>query len=946
VKFPFPPPGCRVSAKLPLPMSLFPGSMSPRPLALVLCATAAALLLGPSLAGAQPAANQRRNAAPGGQPPGQSARAALAAIASATDPSALKVAPGFRVELLHSVPKEEQGSWVALAVDPRGRITAADQYGSLYRVTPPPIGTSAGAKVERLDAKLPAVNLPPGVTPPPTPKRAQATDGSASPAIGAHGLLYAFGALYVMVDEVPGKQGLWRFRDTDGDDQFDELKFLRPMRGSGEHGPHGLALGPDAESIYFANGNHTDLPVNLERSRAVRWDEDHLLPRMWDARGHAKNKFAPGGYVGRTDRDGRTVELFALGFRNHYDIAFDQNGELFTYDSDMEWDQGTPWYMPTRINHVVSGGDYGWRSGAGRWPAYYADSLPAALDIGPGSPTGTVFGTGAKFPAKYQTALYACDWTYGTLYAVHFTPDGATFRGEPEEFVSGKPLPLTDLAVNPHDGALYFAVGGRRTQAALYRVTYTGGESTAPARPAPPTPEASTRRQLEVLHADGTGPEAIDLAWPHLASPDRFVRFAARVAIERQLPANWADRALNEKNPPAAVEALIALARVGAKSLQPRLLEALGRLEFAPPTAEHRLPLLRAWHLAFTRMGKPDAATCARLAAKFEPLFPDVDPLVNRELLALLVFLDSPAAVAKGVPLLRVAEPTVRTPEEFGSAGLLARNDNYGRVVQKTSANRADRQQIALAYTLRHATAGWTPALRREFFSWFPRTHEWQGGASFAGFLLNIRADALANVPEAVGRAELAELSQPRAPRFSAATMTPKGPGRKYTVDEAVALIGSAKLVGRNFNQGRGMYAATACLACHRLGGEGGSIGPELSGAGSRYSIRDLLENIIEPSKVISDQYGSEQLTLKNGETLAGRVVNEDEATLQVLANPFLPEQLTRVPKTDVTARAPFPVSMMPPGLADALNLEELKDLLAYILAGGNRTDAMFQPPP
>ena len=95
------------------------------------------------------------------------------------------------------------------------------------------------------------------------------------------------------------------------------------------------------------------------------------------------------------------------GRRKHR--AFNRAGELFTYDSDMEWDQGSPWYVPTRIVHAISGGDYGWRSGAGRWPAYYADSLPPVLDVGPGSPTGITFGTKAKFPAKYQRALFACD---------------------------------------------------------------------------------------------------------------------------------------------------------------------------------------------------------------------------------------------------------------------------------------------------------------------------------------------------------------------------------------------------------------------------------------------------------------------------------------------------------------------------------------------------------
>jgi hypothetical protein len=390
----------------------------------------------------------------------------------------------------------------------------------------------------------------------------------------------------------------------------------------------------------------TALPAGFEKSRPVRWDEDHLLPRMWDARGHARDIYAPGGYIARSDPEGKTIELFALGFRNQFDLSFDQNGELFTYDSDMEWDQGTPWYMPTRINHVVDAGDYGWRSGAGRWPDYYADSLGSVLDIGPGSPTGTVFGTGAKFPAKYQTALYAADWTYGTLYAVHLKPDGASFIGEKEEFLSGKPLPLTDLVINPRDGAMYFAVGGRRTQSALYRVTYVGAESTAPAKPPEPTAEAKLRRSLEVLHAEGTGPEAIAIAWPHLASPDRYVRFAARAAIERQPAYHWADRALAEKNPQAAIEALIALARVGEKSRQPKLIEALLRLDFAKQPVALRLPLLRAWQLAFTRMGKPDAATGTRLGHEAAGRLPSGDNALDRQLAQLAIYLGEPTAPA------------------------------------------------------------------------------------------------------------------------------------------------------------------------------------------------------------------------------------------------------------------------------------------------------------
>ena len=875
---------------------------------------------------------------------GQKARAAMAQIAEATPASALQVAPGFKVELLYTVPKDDQGSWVAITTDPKGRLIASDQYGGLYRLTLPPIGTSTGTQIEKLDIDFTKVVKD---TPPPVDPKADGKkkgNDLANVTVGAHGLLYAFDSLYVMVNEGRPRAGVWRVRDTNGDDKFDQFDYIRPIKvGSGEHGTHALVLSPDGKSIYFANGNHTDLPANMEKSRPVAWGEDHLLPRMWDARGHARNKFAPGGYIARMDPEGKTVELFSIGFRNQYDMAFDQNGELFTYDSDMEWDQGSPWYLPTRINHAVDAGDYGWRSGAGRWPAYYADSLGEVVDIGPGSPTGVTFGTGAKFPAKYQHALYAADWTFGTLYAIHLTPNGSSFRGEKTEFVSGKPLPLTDVIIHPKDGAMYFTVGGRRTQAALYRVTYTGNESTAPAKIAPPNDDAKLRRSLEELHADNLPATAIDTAWPHLANKDRAIRYAARVVLEKQPTERWADRALAELQPQAAIEALIALARVGDRTLQPKIITSLSRLDFGAQPAELRQPLLRAWQLAFTRMGKPSTEVCATVAAKLDPHYPHRDPLVNRELAALLIYLGSTQVVAKTVPLLSVSEPVTTTGEELGGESLIARNDRYGADVKNVSNSRPDRQQIALAYALRNATTGWTPKLRTEYFSWFPRTRNWKGGSSFGGFIQNIRTESLANVSDPTERATLDTLSKPPAATFAAPTITPKGPGRAYTVKETVASL-PAKLTGRDFARGKAMFSATACIICHRIGSEGSSgVGPDLSGAGNRYSIRDLLENIIDPSAVISDQFGTEQIERTDGDPLVGRVVGEENGELLVMANPFAPDEKTKVKTTAVKARKPFPVSMMPPGLINSLNQDELQDLLAYLLSGGNENDPMFR---
>ena len=85
------------------------------------------------------------------QTAGQKSRAAMAQLEEATPASAIQIAPGFKVELLYTVPKADQGSWVALTPDPKGRLIASDQYGGLYRLTVPAIGTSTGTKIEKLD---------------------------------------------------------------------------------------------------------------------------------------------------------------------------------------------------------------------------------------------------------------------------------------------------------------------------------------------------------------------------------------------------------------------------------------------------------------------------------------------------------------------------------------------------------------------------------------------------------------------------------------------------------------------------------------------------------------------------------------------------------------------------------------------------------------------------
>ncbi len=486
---------------------------------------------------------------------------------------------------------------------------------------------------------------------------------------------------------------------------------------------------------------------------------------------------------------------------------------------------------------------------------------------------------------------------------------------------------------------MYFTVGGRKSQSALYRVTYTGTESTAPAPKVEPTPEAKLRRALETLQTPKAGSDAVNKAWPSLASKDRFLRFTAREAIERQTPAGWASKALGETNPQAAIEALIALARVGNKSMQPKIIVALGRLEFAKLPEDLRLPYLRAWELLFTRMGKPDPDVAAKIAERLDPLFPSADPLVNRELVSLLVYLDSRSIVAKTVPMLDTAKDTNIT---IASDAVLARNDGYANAVEGMHDSHPNRQAIYYAYALREAKTGWTPELRKTFFGWFPRTAKWRGGNSFKGFLNIIRTDALANCgADSSEKSALDTLSKQAPPSAPANLVTPKGPGKDYTAADIEALAKDG-MKGRNFAQGKAMFASQLCINCHHFGGDGGNSGPDLTGAGNRYTIRDLAENIVEPSKVISDQYPSEQINLKDGGIIVGRVVVEENGKMFVMTSALAPDALTTVDSANVKDRKPFNVSMMPPGLLSPLNKDELLDLFAYILSAGNPKDPRF----
>ena len=270
----------------------------------------------------------------------------------------------------------------------------------------------------------------------------------------------------------PNGPGLYRLTDTDGDDEVDIVQSLGKSNGNiGEHGPHTILTGPDG-FIYLLYGNHAHPAFAkdpLSPSRDLQ--EDHLLPRILDPRGHANKIRAPGGTIQRFNPETGEVSQIVGGFRNPFDMAMNASGDIFNFEADMEWDFGLPWYREIRVVHAVEGGDFGWRTGSSKMPLYYIDTLPSVDDVGRGSPVGVAFYYHDAYPEQFHGALFMGDWARGRIRVIMPERDGATYTGTTQDFVLGEPLNVTDLDIGP-DGSLYYTTGGRSTTGGLYRVRY------------------------------------------------------------------------------------------------------------------------------------------------------------------------------------------------------------------------------------------------------------------------------------------------------------------------------------------------------------------------------------------------------------------------------------------------------------------------------------------
>ena len=273
----------------------------------------------------------------------------------------LTVPPGFSVAEVY--PAAKAGSIVNLTFDGDGVLVVAKENGPIVRLR----DTDGDGMLDTEQVITDAIT-------------------------NCQGLLFAGRDLLATCDgpDKPTIASLYRVPDANGDGVGEApVLVARSTYAIGEHGAHALVFGPDGD-VYWMIGNFGGTEAAFSpRSPFENAGEEQLLPVMGDARGHGNQVRAPAGFISRmrlADIIASTgpsttpeIELVAGGFRNAYDAAFNLAGELFTFDSDMEWDINLPWYRPVRTLHLIPGADFGFRYGSGPFPTVYPGH--AAVDV-------------------------------------------------------------------------------------------------------------------------------------------------------------------------------------------------------------------------------------------------------------------------------------------------------------------------------------------------------------------------------------------------------------------------------------------------------------------------------------------------------------------------------------------------------------------------------------
>jgi len=160
---------------------------------------------------------------------------------------------------------------------------------------------------------------------------------------------------------------------------------------------------------------------------------------------------------------------------------------------------------------------------------------------------------------------------------------------------------------------------------------------------------------------------------------------------------------------------------------------------------------------------------------------------------------------------------------------------------------------------------------------------------------------------------------------------------------EAMSLLGTSEGGARSYGTGRQMFQAAACIACHKLDDVGNAFGPDLTKLDPKWGPTEILKELLDPSARINEKYQTYAFTLASGKVVTGLIIEETAGAITVIENPLAKSPPVKIRTSEIEEKVKQPASIMPKGLLDKLNRDEIMDLVAFLTSRGDKNHAIFK---
>ncbi|WP_080057395.1 DUF7133 domain-containing protein [Spirosoma aerolatum] len=657
-----------------------------------------------------------------------------------------------------------------------------------------------------------------------------------------------------------------------------------------------------------------------------------------------------GGGIVRVRPDGTEMEIYSHGLRNIYDVAIDPFMNTFTRDNTND---GGGWNI--RFSHQIQSGEYGYPV---LFQHFTDEIIPALVDVGGGSGTGSLFMDDDTWPAQFNHVPMMADWGRNQLYVHRVIPDASSFTQKEEEFI--KLSQITDVDVDA-SGRMYLSAwagagySGNPSKGFVVRVvpkswTYkafpdlkkasekklaswlTSGSAVARlaaqqellTRPAKKTTKLTwaiaTNKSLPLsaqvagiyTYAQITG--ASGIANLVKLSADETVReFALRALADRkpildQVPTEPFLQGLNDPSVRVQQAAIIGLGRLGRPAAASALLQVNVPASFVAPAlgteGPHATPnsAIVLPHLAVRSLVRLQAVDACLKAVG-----------TNQSTLALwaLRYMHDPKAVDGLVSAYKHAnDPTLKTQILTTLARLYKKEADYdGSWWWSTRPDTHGPYYKAISWES-------SPVIKTLLID------EWRQSTN-KSFFVDLNSRLRLEIPEY-------GVEEPVVAKEETKVDLEKIRNKKGQVGESSiedVMLAMAKIDG-NSALGKTLFTQQGCVACHSLSKTEPMKGPFMGQIGSIMTREQIAESILKPNASISQGFATVLITAKGGKSYTG-FVTEESSNRVVLRD--ITGQVYTIKASDIVSRKEMENSMMPTGLVNALSYEEFASLITFL---------------